>query len=215
MTDEYDLPDDLEDRIQTIAADAGVPFDEVREKFQKLESYRVPRDEAERSVRSVYEVKKKTPPPSGLVIDPTTLEDGAVIAVRTEPGECSMDFEAVVAGRLSLSDDPAEGWVATIETPEVWKWTPDAPKTVEQYEIVDDRGPPKDVRYGFKKEYSTLPGLHLSDGRLEVLELSPVWNHKGVEYYAPYPVGGVTEVKTGAIVDPSTLLPEDAPEVSL
>jgi hypothetical protein len=205
MTD--DNIDDLKHRIQTIAYNAGVPFDEVREKFKKLESYRVPRDEIERSVRAAYDIKKEMPPPSGLIVDPTTLEDGAAIAVQTEPGQYSRYFSAVVAGRLSLSDDPSEGCVAIIKKPDAWRWTPDAPKSVEQYKIVDDRGPPKVVRNGFKKEYNTSPQLNITDGRLELLELSPIWNHKGVENYSGHPVGPLSEIKTGAIVDPTALLP--------
>ena len=212
----------VKETAEEIAADASEPVsvEEVRATLDRLvNSYAVPEEEAERSVRRKYDAVVDTSPPTDTraaeVLE--TLADGDIAAVRTTPRERDhYDRRYVVAGVVELSEDLSGGWVATLHDATAWAWESGKPETTEPYlDLADDVGPPKDVRRGHKDEYNTEPGLHISDcGALEVLRPEPIWSSGGVEYYAPSPLGVVETAQSGQIVEPRRLLPNGA-EVDL
>jgi hypothetical protein len=87
---------------------------------------------------------------------------------------------------------------------------------------VEDYGPPRDVRDGHRLTYSLSPTIgppyrESMSGTAEVNLPDPVWRGsslgKGnVYYYGQFPIGIVTDVLTGEILDPAELVPDDVLE---
>lgn len=206
----------IKETAKEIVADASEPasVEEVRATLDELiNTHAVPEEKAEHSVRHKYDAVVDTSPPTDTRAPEMleTLADGDIAAVRTTQRD-DHDRRYVVAGVVELSEDLSGGWVATLHDATAWAWEPGKPETAERYlDLVDDVGPPKDVRHGYKNEYNTEPGLHISDrGGLEVLTLSPTWSTGGVEYYMPVSLGVVETVQSGQIVEPRRLLPDGA-----
>jgi uncharacterized protein (UPF0147 family) len=209
----------LEETAKEIVADSSTAAsaEEVHAELSRLvNDYRVREEEAERSVRREYDaVADRSPSVDTRAAERLeTLDEGGVAAVRTVPPElgpgCQRDRKYVVAGVVELAENISEGWVATLHNATAWTWEPGKPETAEPYpDLVDDIGPPKNVRRGYEDEYNTKPGLHISDrGELEVLTLDPVLSSsRAVECYMPSPLGLVEAAQSGQIVEPRRLIP--------
>jgi hypothetical protein len=207
----------LEETAEEIVADSSSPasVEEVRARLAKLvNTYSVQEEKAEHSLRRKYDAVVDRSPPTDTraaeVLE--TLNEGDIAAVRTVPRKRKPDPDRryVVAGVV----DPSDGWVATLHDATAWAWEPGKPETAEPYlDLVDDVGPPEDVRRGYKDEYNTEPGLQFSDrGGIKLVRPEPVWNGRGVEGYMPFPLGLVETVQSGQIVEPRRLLPNGTEE---
>ena len=137
------------------------------------------------------------------------IEDGQAIAVRSS----RRGYGTVVAGRVKLLDE-SRTWDLKIIPGSKWGWDRDDPTTITRSRLDDiDKGPPRAVRYGDRDSYNTLPGIYENDdGDYELIISAPVYNSKGVVYYAPDPYGTITDIESGNIADPGTLLPVDVTE---
>lgn len=210
-----DTDDSLRPVAEKIAgdADAAVDTESIHKRLTELiEEYKVPRAEAERSLRYQYDALADTltdtTPPEGVADLLGQIEDGHVTAVRTVGSEGSTDRRYIVAGCIELSEDLSDGWVATFHDATAWRWQAGEPGTVEPYlSLINDEGPPKFVRHGERDDYNANPGLRVSDGELAVVECGPVLSGGRVEYYAPRRIGTVGAVRSGQIVEPKDLLP--------
>jgi hypothetical protein len=214
----------LEETAKEIVADSSTAAsaEEVHAELSRLvNDYRVREEEAERSVRREYDaVADRSPSVDTRAAERLeTLDEGGVAAVRTVPPElgpgCQRDRKYVVAGVVELAENISEGWVATLHDATAWAWEPGKPETADPFlDLVHDDGPPKDVRYGYKEEYNTEPGLHIGErGELLMVTPDPVWSSGGaVEYYMPSPLGLVETAQSGQIVEPWRLLPSGAEE---
>lgn len=211
----------LEETAKEIVADSSTAasVEEVHAELSRLvNDYRVREEEAERSVRREYDaVVDRSPSVDTRAAERVeTLGEGDIAAVRTVPRERDRrDRRYVVAGVVELAENLSEGWVATLHDATAWAWEPGKPETADPFlDLVHDDGPPKDVRYGYKEEYNTEPGLHIGErGELLMVTPDPVWSSGGaVEYYIPSPLGLVETVQSGQIVEPRRLLPSGAKE---
>ena len=178
-----------------------------------------------------------TDPVTSQCIGDDALEEGQAIAVRAE-GQYERndtDNRCVLAGRLTnvrrveyFGSDIDETDISpslTIEPSRVWFFGGSDPSTVESKSISADEqdyGPPIDVQHGDRKDYDPLPSIQPDrecasadclDTRIgdsvSLIIPSPVYNNRGILYYAPDPHGCVTRVETGAMVDPEQLLPQN------
>lgn len=124
-----------------------------------------------------------------------TLTDGIVVGVW----RVTHDDAHVLSGRVRLSDEESP-WLASIEPKSELSYTlSDAADCT----VVDDRkrdyGPPIDVMDSDSDRdvYHTNPGFSPNDdGTVELLQPDPVYNSKGILYYAPQPIGTVSHIET-------------------
>jgi hypothetical protein len=131
---------------------------------------------------------------------------GDVIAARSDP----LIVSGVVSGVCEKAEFTPGDWVVSIESVTVWRLVDDRAEPVEI-----DKGPPIDYRDDPSRRWDgpdvTIgvgTGRHREEYKGELILRQPdaVYSPSGVQYYVPMPAGSVSEVVTGGVVSPKTVL---------